>query len=178
MRRSSGFTLIEVALSVAILGVALTTLVALQSSYIRSYQHERNLMRASLIAQYLLSVWEGDDDMPSPGTSEKPLIPILKRFGYFDENDAVSGMEPEFDGWVLARNISNVNLPPLENVLRRVQLEVIWGPQANERFPVVYFVKSAELPGAEDTPEDADDEDSIGDEPSSPDEITPDGEDE
>jgi prepilin-type N-terminal cleavage/methylation domain-containing protein len=145
-----GFTLIEVALAVAVLGVALTTLIAMQSGYIRSYQHERNLVRAALIGQFLLSVWEADDDIPAPGRSDRPLLPVLRRLGYFAENDRVQSMEQDYADWILVRNVSRVGIPPVEDVLRRIQLELSWGQGPGDRFSLVYFMKSQELPVTDD----------------------------
>lgn len=147
--RESGFTLIEVALSVAILGVALTTLVALQSGYLRSYMYGRNLVKASLVGQYLLAVWDADEDLPNPGSSEKDLLPILDKLGYFAESDTMIDEKISFEGWQLRRTVTNVGYPPLEKALRKIELEVIWGPGSNERFPLVYFAKGDQMPGGD-----------------------------
>lgn len=163
MKGHRGFTLIEVALAVAVLGVALTTLIAMQSGYIRVYQHERNLVRAALIGQYLLNVWEADDDIPSPGTSDRPLLPILRRIGYFAENELALAQEQDYADWILVRNVSRIGIPPVDDVLRRIELEIAWGQSPGERFSLVYFIKTQELPVTDDDAdsESPDDEDEL-----------------
>jgi prepilin-type N-terminal cleavage/methylation domain-containing protein len=145
-RTDKGFTLIEVAISIAILGVALTTLISLQSGYLRNSLNDKNLVRAALMAQYILAVVEGDDNFPEPGKSEKDLIPILDRIGYFEENEQLALQKRDFEGWLLRREITNVGIPPMESALRRIVLEIMWGDTQSESFSVTYFIKSPDLP--------------------------------
>lgn len=148
MNRSRGFTLIEVAISIAILGIALTTLVSLQSSYLRNLTNDRNLVRAALIGQYLLAIVEADDNFPNPGSSEKELLPTLEKSGYFDDNEELANGKSEFEGWRLRREVTNVGIPPVESALRRIVIEIIWGDSQNESFSLAYFIKSPDLPAA------------------------------
>ena len=149
MKQSKGFTLIEVAISIAILGVALTTLVSLQAGYLRNLTNDRNLVRAALIGQYLLAIVEADDNFPNPGASEKELLPIIEKAGYFDENEELSSTKTDFEGWRLRREITNVGLPPLESALRKIVIEIIWGDSQSESFALTYFIKSPDLPAAD-----------------------------
>ncbi len=167
-KRSSGFTLIEVALAVAIMGVALTTLIALQGSYLRSYQYERNLVRAALIGQYMLAIWEADANLPQPGESNRPLLPVLQKLGYFEENELMSAQRADLEGWMLRRRITKIGIPPVDDALRKIEVEVVWGPGQNELFQIVYFVKGIRLPGSED--------DQAGDTADSGEEATPEDE--
>lgn len=149
MRLNKGFTLIEVAISIAILGLALTTLVSLQAGYLRNLVNDRNLVRAALIGQYLLAVVEADDNFPKPGVSEKELLPTLEKSGYFDDNEEIAASKPDFEGWRIRREITNVGIPPLENALRRIVIEIIWGDAQGESFTLTYFIKSPDLPVAD-----------------------------
>ena len=153
MNRSRGFTLIEVAISIAILGVALTTLVSLQAGYLRNLTNDRNLVRAALVGQYLLAIVEADDNFPNPGKSEKELLPTLEKTGYFDENEEVAASKPDYEGWRLRREVTNIGMPPVESALRRIVIEIIWGDTQNESFELTYFIKSPDLPTAD--PDDA-----------------------
>lgn len=149
MNRNKGFTLIEVAIAIAILGVALTTLVSLQAGYLRNLTNDRNLVRAALIGQYLLAVVEADDNFPNPGVSEKELLPTLEKTGYFDDNEEVAAGKQGFEGWRLRREITNIGIPPLESALRRIVIEIIWGDTQSESFTLTYFIKSPDLPSAD-----------------------------
>jgi len=149
MSRNRGFTLIEVAISIAILGVALTTLVSLQAGYLRNLTNDRNLVRAALIGQYLLAIVEADDNFPKPGANERELLPTLEKSGYFDENEEVAAIKGDFEGWRLRREVTNVGIPPMEDALRRIVIEIIWGDTQSESFSLTYFIKSPELPAAD-----------------------------
>lgn len=148
-KNETGFTLIEVAISIAILGVALTTLVSLQAGYLRNLVNDRNLVRAALIGQYLLAIVEADDNFPNPGASEKELLPTLEKVGYFDDNEEIAASKGDFEGWRLRREITNVGIPPLESALRRIVIEIIWGDSQSESFALTYFIKSPDLPVAD-----------------------------
>jgi prepilin-type N-terminal cleavage/methylation domain-containing protein len=149
MKESKGFTLIEVAISIAILGVALTALVSLQAGYLRNLTNDRNLVRAALIGQYLVAIVEADDNFPNPGSSEKELLPIMEKAGYFDENEELAATKRDFEGWRLRREITNIGLPPLESALRKIVVEILWGDSQSESFSLTYFIKSPDLPAAD-----------------------------
>jgi prepilin-type N-terminal cleavage/methylation domain-containing protein len=145
---NKGFTLIEVAISIAILGIALATLVSLQSGYLRNATNNRSLVRAALVGQYILSVIEADDNFPGPGASEKELLPILERLGYFEDYADADRVRRELEGWRLRREITNVGIPPIESALRKIVIEILWGDSQAESFSLTYFIKSPDLPAA------------------------------
>ena len=149
MRRTNGFTLIEVAISIAILGVALATLVSLQSGYLRSAANDKNLVKASLVGQYMLAIVEADDNFPNPGKSEKELLPVLEKLGYFEDYPEADKLRRDFEGWRLRREITNIGMPPIESALRKIVLEIIWGDAQNESYTLTYFIKSPDLPAAD-----------------------------
>jgi len=163
VRRTNGFTLIEVAISIAILGVALATLVSLQSGYLRSATNDKSLVKAALIGQYMLAVVESDDNFPEPGKSERELLPIIEKLGYFEDYPEAVRARREFEGWRLRREITNIGIPPLESALRKINLEILWGDTQAEGYQLVYFIKSPDLPTA-----DSDDPATAGGNPDDP----------
>ncbi|MCB0358732.1 MAG: prepilin-type N-terminal cleavage/methylation domain-containing protein, partial [Bdellovibrionales bacterium] len=69
--RNYGFTLIEIAVAIAILGVALTTLVGLHSSYLNTYLREQQRVRAALFGKQLLTALELSNEEIQLGHSEE-----------------------------------------------------------------------------------------------------------
>lgn len=141
MRRSeqSGFTLIEVAIAVAILGVALVSLVTIQTHYTSAALHERNLLRAVLFAQYHLAIVDADGDYPDPGTEDKPLIDILDEDGYFGDDTALEAAKSSLQGWQFRQVVSKVGVPPFTDAMRRLDITITWDDGRD--YEITYFLK-------------------------------------
>lgn len=138
-----GFTLVEVAVAIAILGIGLTTLMTLLTSVMDSYAHERNLFRASLYAQYLMTLIEVAQADPDLGSNESSLADELKQAGYFD-NDRSGEEEESIRDWKVSKDVTSISFPPLDDPLRRVDLIVRWSESAGDSFRLVYFIKTAQ----------------------------------
>ncbi len=136
-----GFTLVEIAIAVAILGVALTTLLSLQSRYIRNYLQEESLTRAALYAHYMLTSIELSGNPPTDGLQDGKLLDGLEEAGYFGADSAQDSERTNIRDWRYSKAVSNVDVPPFESVLLRIQIAVIWGEAADERFELVHFVR-------------------------------------
>lgn len=134
-----GFTLIEVAIAVAILGIGLTTLLSLQSRYIKNYQHEENLTQAALYAQYLMTMIEVNDTVPEPGTSDKPLAEALGGSGYFDKDDLTA--KESLKDWRAIQEVNSIDIDPVKDALRQISVSVSWDDQPGNRFTAVLFVR-------------------------------------
>lgn len=133
-----GFTLIEVAVAVALLGVSLTSLLGAQSGYLRSYTFERNLTRATLYGQYLMALVEAETTPPELGRITGDLVDTLREAGYFDE-DFWEDPDEALTGWSFEQSITSIDLPLQEDALRRVDLHIRWGGSGEEQFSLVYF---------------------------------------
>lgn len=142
----SGFTLIEVALSVAILGIGLVTLIGLQTRHMANYARERDLSRAAMLAQYILSATEADADFPEEGVRAGSLAGELKRLGYFSSDEETASTEPLLRDWVLNESVSNLSIGQLDKALQRIDLTITWGDGPSQQYHVVYFMKG---PGPE-----------------------------
>lgn len=145
---TSGFTLLEIALAIAILGMGLTTLIALQTQHIDAYQRERNLTIASLYAQYVMSCIEAAQEPPETGSKSGDLKSLLSDYGYFDyEPSGVSVQSSDnlIEDWSYELTVSSQDVPPLEDVLRRVDLSIIWGGQGGDSTTFVYYAFNEEF---------------------------------
>jgi len=138
-REAEGFTLIEIAVSVAILGLALTTLVALNTRMLDTYFNERNRVRASFYAQYLLTMIDAAAEAPELGSKNDSLRDTLEENGYFDEDELKAEKDPP-ESWTYEREVSSIAIAELDDALRRIDLSINWGPGADESFSMVYFV--------------------------------------
>ena len=146
---SRGFTLIEVAVAVALLGASLTTLIGFQTRLIDNYVAERNMLRATMAAQYLITFVEVESDPPEPGKIEGDLIDALRDKGYFD-GDSLDGFDKTFAGWTYKIETTSVDYAEFTDILRRIEISVIWDGGARDRVSLVMFVNTpilSQLPG-------------------------------
>ena len=155
-RRSSnesGFTLVEIAVSVAILGVALVSLIGLQSSMMRTYINEQNRFQAALSLQYVASLLETEPQPPEIGYKSEDFEKTLEKLGFFENDRADQKSLFRFEGWEFEQNVEGIGLPTdreelAEDAIRKISLRVVWGPTEDEQFTLVYFVASPlEIPG-------------------------------
>src|SRR5262245_13558808 len=75
---TGGFTLVEIAVAVAILGLAMGILLALHGGYLSSAIKDKNLTQAALAAKQLMTLIEVNKSAPETGTVERNLIDELK----------------------------------------------------------------------------------------------------
>ncbi len=141
---SGGFTLVEIAVAVAILGVALVTLVGLHTRMLDTYFIERNRLQASLYAQYLMTMIEVEPDAPEPGSDQKSLLSKLRDAGYFDE-DSFEQADESLKDWNYVMQVESIGLPLAvgdlaEDALRRVDLSIQWGPSDDEQYTLTHFI--------------------------------------
>lgn len=141
LRRSAGFTLIEVAVAIAILGAGLATLVTLQTRLTDTFLRERNLFRATLAAQYLITFLEIENDPPEPGTSDGLLADALREKGYFD-GDSLASPEERFADWRYVQDVESVDYAEFTDILRRIRLTIIWGEGSAEQHSLVLFMNT------------------------------------
>lgn len=147
LHTEKGFTLVEIAVAVAILGVALTTLVGLHTRMLDIYLHEKARTQAAFYCQYIMSLIEVDPQVPDPGTDSGDLRNKLEDLGYFDDNE--NGIKPkDIEGWRYNIEVTSENFLELEDAYRRIDLTLAWGPSEDETFGMVYFMKSPTLNAA------------------------------
>ena len=147
--KAAGFTLVEVAVAVAILGVGLVTLIGLHTRMLDTYFNERNRFQASLFAQYLMTQVEVLREAPEPGVETDGLISALEEAGYFDE-DSFEKPDEQLQTWQFRREVSPIGLPLAteelaEDALRRIDITIEWGPSEDEQYTLVHFMTPLDI---------------------------------
>ncbi|MFP4379274.1 MAG: prepilin-type N-terminal cleavage/methylation domain-containing protein [Candidatus Sumerlaeia bacterium] len=122
-RRRRAFVLLEVLVSLAIMGVALSMILRSFSLSIRATEQSRKFTTASLLAQNLLDKWE--EDPPDRGFTSENLEAPYARFHY----------EVQYEHEVLdydnvSRFEETANLAPL----RRVSLSMYYTSPRDKRL--------------------------------------------
>ena len=148
---SGGFTLVEVTMAIALLGLALTALIGVQIGFVNQYLREQELTRAALYAQYLLSGIEGDGKVPPEGEKDGDLESALGDAGFFDglESTDAQRLREMLAPWKVSVRTQKIDLPPIEDALRRVEVVVSWSESERDIYSVVYFMRgSAKLAAA------------------------------
>lgn len=141
MKRSSGgFTLVEVAVAIAILGAGLATLITLQTRMTDNFLRERSLFRATLAAQYLIGYIEIEPAPPEVGANTGDLIEALQKDGYFDDMNDAQKVQEEMQGWLVEQRVTSVDYQDFSDILRRVELSVRWSDSPRDQVSLVLFM--------------------------------------
>ncbi len=138
---AGGFTLVEVAVSVAIIGIAFTTLITLNTRELRNYRNDQSLTQATLLGQKLMTLIEVAAKPPDEGEAEKSLMDALEDGGGLDA-DVKKLIEPKLEGWKVRTKVSAVPLLELEDVMRRVELTISWGEAVDEEYTIIQFLRT------------------------------------
>jgi len=117
----AGFTLLEVLIAIAVLGIALLALLSLEHQDLQSVIRGQEISRAAMLAQALMTQAELER-FPPPGATS----------GNFDQ--MYSGRYPDFR-WTRAVEPSSV-FPDL----RKVEIHVLYGPRLGRDYSVVEFM--------------------------------------
>jgi general secretion pathway protein I len=117
----AGFTLLEVMIAVAMLGIALVALLSLEHQDLQSVIRGQEISRAAMLAQAMMTQAELER-FPLLGTTS----------GNFDR--MYSGQYPNFR-WT--RSVAPSSAFP---DLRRVEIQVLYGPRLGRTYSVVEFL--------------------------------------
>ncbi|HMB16310.1 MAG TPA: type II secretion system protein [Pelovirga sp.] len=119
-QRADGFTLLEVMIALAIVAIALVTLLGLSNRTVLVHEHIQKLTRATLLAQQLMSEQEvqvegvGAVDEEREGIFEEPFADFNWRIYY-----------------------ENTMIPQV----RQIHVRVSWGQeQSNQQVELISFV--------------------------------------
>ena len=126
---AAAFTLLEVMIAVAFIGIALIALLALHHTDMQSVIRGQDLTRAAMLAQALMSQAELER-FPDPG----------QKHGDFSQ--LYPGEYPNFR-WQRA-----VDQSPLFPTVERVRISVTYGPGGRRHFDLTEFMHNPALPSA------------------------------
>jgi general secretion pathway protein I len=119
----AGFTLLEVLIAIAVLGIALLALLSLEHQDLQSVIRGQEISRAAMLAQAMMTQAELERFPPLGTTS-----------GNFDQ--MYSGQYPKF------RWARSVETSPTFPDLRKVEIQVLYGPRFARTYSVVEFMHS------------------------------------
>ncbi len=170
LTKEKGFTLIEVALAIAILGLGLSTLVALSTRLVDDTLHEINRTYASIISDYLLEVHlvensnntqintqvqnpdpnnpnqtqqTGDTQTLNPGTrnSSGSVMQKLSNYGYFNGINKESETTYLNNAWTYKIQHEPLTLPLTKDQFEMITSTVSWGKSASDSVSIGIMVK-------------------------------------
>jgi prepilin-type N-terminal cleavage/methylation domain-containing protein len=144
--KDAGFTLIEIAIAVAILGVGLTTLISLQTRYTEDYIYEKHLTQAALYAQFLMTMIEVSQEPPSLGSDSEDLESALNEHNFFGAglDEESQAAKDAIAGWKVTTEVSPLEIDQIDNLVNRIELTVSWSESPRDTFSLVYFAPSTE----------------------------------
>lgn len=138
-KQNSGFTIIEIAIAVTILGLGLSILIGLQSRILSSLLLEEETTKAALYAKYILNVKEAMNEKYEDGSYKENLYSELKKLGYFDGKKQ-GETRKQLDSWEINYNVFTFEEPPIDSRLQRIIATIRW-PKDNN-FVVEYIIRT------------------------------------
>ena len=139
-RHTVAFTLIEVAIAVAILSAGLATLMVVQGRSVDQSREEHNRLLGTLAAQYLLT----SQLLQSKGLNDATdrsgdLLSELKTNGYF-ENSQQEKNERDFAPFQFQLIFSPINYGDITGVLIKIESRVYWDGDPQHGVAVTQLV--------------------------------------
>ena len=129
---NSGFTLIEVSLAVFLLGLALVTIIGLQSSVLQRSIADNKRLQALTIARMIMSQIE----------TSREEIEIENRSGSVQDfiSDAQDlGIQPEkYAEFSVKLDVTLAGIPEKPDALKKIDLKIFWNEVDN--YSLVYFI--------------------------------------
>lgn len=146
------FTLVEIAVAIAILGVGLATLMGTSVRLMDATYQEINRANASLYASYLLEVTLAREDQASrgfnrsagmssseqgqigQGNSSGSLSQELSQLGYFDGFSVNEMNTTDISNWTFELIRMPLDIPLIPIPPQHIILTIRWGSEAHESY--------------------------------------------
>ena len=157
-KQEKGFTLIEVAVAIALLGLGLVTLTALTTRLMNDTQEEVNRSRASLLAQYILEINLSNRFNGGAGSGNNSqngeLYSKLQELEYFNglpDSESFNYLK----GWEYNLTIEPLSLPLTEAAFEKYIMTISWGKSYGQEFTIETIKKAKDTgQSAEPNPQD------------------------
>lgn len=159
----NAFTLIEVAIAIAILGIGLMTISSLTTRLMNDTLEEINRTHSSFFGQYILETVLADrfnnesNNANSQASSSGSLYEKLQAMNYFE---GINSQNLEYTrSWTYDLKVENINLPlEVPATYEKYSLTISWGTLSNQFFHIETIKKSkeSETPQSQDGGEDED----------------------
>ncbi len=120
MQPRNGFSLLEVIVAVAVLGLALVSLIGLHNQNLAVIARDQNISIASMLAQGLMAETEAEG-YAEPGV---------------ENGDFKESWEESFSNFAWEREISELPLPGL----RQVRVKVFWDDDPERAVELYYYL--------------------------------------
>ena len=140
-----GFTLLEIVIAIALLAVALVSMIGLNSSAMERTIRDRHAQQAMLLSRSILAGIEASKQPIEVGQTSGTALELVRQF-----NAAPDGADfpPELDIFTASLEVESISIPInrdgavtiANDALRRINLEIRWGDGPDQVFPVVFFV--------------------------------------
>ena len=138
MRR--GFTLLEMLVATAVMGIAVVGLMANLSASLRNAARLTDYDRAALLAHEKMDELLLDTRLPKLGVIQDTFDPALT-------GNTVAGWSARLTPFEVPPDA-----PPGSEILERLELQVWWGPEGHRRTLALEGYRRGRLPGAEGQP--------------------------
>lgn len=129
---NNGFTLIEMSLAVFLLGLALVTIIGLQSSVLQRSITDNKRLQALTIARIIMSQIETARDEVSVETRSGTVQDFIT------ESQEI-GLDPQkFNDFSVKLEVTYAGIPAKPDALKKINLSVYWNDIEN--YSLVYFI--------------------------------------
>jgi prepilin-type N-terminal cleavage/methylation domain-containing protein len=137
-----GFTFFEVMVALALLAVAASILIGMEGAAIRRTLRDTNAQQAMLAARRIMAAVETmkEPDFNLSNQNNRPVLDVLQELGAPNPTDptaleALQNISASItvEDWILP--IPNAESSPM----KRVAVSLSWGPQADDRFDVLFI---------------------------------------
>lgn len=160
---NQGFTLVEVAIAIALLGIGLMTLTAITTRLMNDTQEEINRTRASFYAQYILEITLADrfaqngQAAVAQNAGSGSLYEKLSQIRYFEGID--EGAHSFTKNWTYDLKIENINLElAVPATYEKYALDISWGSGGDQVLHIETIKKAKENPNTATQEEEEDNE--------------------
>jgi Tfp pilus assembly protein PilV len=143
--KEEGFALVEVLISIMILGMSFVVLLSLQTAAVRKTIRDRNHQDAMLVARSIMSAIEIDIDRLEEQEINMPAQQMIRELIGSESNEQDEAEEEFLNKYNANLSVTKTEIPvPLPNIepirLKKILLNLTWSENPQDRLETVFFV--------------------------------------